>query len=62
MYKYILQIGKHSPSHLGCPITRDVAGLVFLPTGMTVNGQKYTDLLKDKLELHMAVPKCKILM
>ena len=27
-----------------------------------MNGQKYIDLLKDKLELHMAIHKCKIFM
>ena len=27
-----------------------------------MNGQIYVDLLKDKLELHMAIHKCKIFM
>ena len=27
-----------------------------------MNGQKYVDLLKDKLELHVAIHKCKIFM
>ena len=36
------------------------AGLFFLPPGTTMNDQKYVDLLKDKLELHMAIHKCKI--
>ena len=35
------------------------AGLFFLPPETTMNGQKYVDLLKDKLELHMAIHKCK---
>ena len=39
-----------------------MARLFFLPPGMTINGQKYVDLLKDKLELHMAIHKCKIFM
>ena len=30
------------------------AGLFFLPPETTMNGQKYLDLLKNKLELHMA--------
>ena len=38
------------------------AGLFFLPPETTMNGQKYVDLLKDKLELHMAIHKCKIFM
>ena len=40
----------------------ETARLFFLPPGMTINGQKYVDLLKDKLELHMAIHKCKIFM
>ena len=38
------------------------AGLYFLLPGTTMTGQKYFDLLKDKLELHMAIHKCKIFM
>ena len=38
------------------------AGLFFLLPGTTMNGQKYVDLLKDKLELHIAIIKCKIFM
>ena len=38
------------------------AVLFFLPPGTTMNGQKYVDLLKDKLELHIAIHKCKIFM
>ena len=37
-----------------------MASLFFLPPGTTMNGQKYVGLLKDKLELHMVVHKCKI--
>ena len=45
----------------GMPIN-GMAELFFLPPGTTMNGQKYVDLLKDKLELHMATHKCKIFM
>ena len=38
------------------------AGLFFLLPGTTMNGQKYLDLLKNKLELHMAVHKCSVFM
>ena len=38
------------------------AGLFFLPTGTTMNGQRYLDLLKNKLELHMAVHNCTVFM
>ena len=34
----------------------------FLLPGTTMNGQKYLDLLKNKLELHMAVHKCSVFM
>ena len=29
------------------------AGLYFLPPGSTMNGSRYVDLLKEKLEMHM---------
>ena len=38
------------------------AGLFFVPPKTTMNSQIYVDLLKDKLELHMAIHKCKIFM
>ena len=34
------------------------AGLFFLAVGTTVNAQRYTDLMKNKLELHMTVHNC----
>ena len=33
-----------------------------MPPGTTINGQIYLDLLKNKLELHMAVHKCSVFM
>ena len=54
---------KHPPSVMiwGGMSVNGMAGLFFLPPGMTMNDQKYIDLLKDKLELHMAIHKYKIL-
>ena len=37
-------------------------GLFFQSPGTTINGKKYVDLLKDKLELHIAIYKCKMSM
>ena len=54
---------KHPPSVMilsGISVN-GTAGLFFLPPGTTMNGPKYVNLLKDKLELHMAVHKCKTL-
>ncbi|CAM1330816.1 Uncharacterised protein at_DN1629 [Pycnogonum litorale] len=55
---------KHPPSVMiwGGISVNGTAGLFFLPSGTTMNGQKYVDLLKNKLELHMAIHKCKIIM
>ena len=62
--RYTTQTMKHPPSVMiwGGMFVNGTAGLFFLPLGMTMNGQKYVDLLKDKLELHMAIHKCKIFM
>ena len=35
-------------------------GSFFLPVGMTMDAQRYTDLLKSKLELHMIVHNCTV--
>ena len=55
---------KHPPSVMiwGGMSLNGTAGLFFLPTGMTMNGQRYLDLLKNKLELHMAVHNCTVFM
>ena len=37
------------------------AGLCFLPPGTTINGEKYVNLLKSKLEIHMTIHNCQIL-
>ena len=62
--RYTTQTMKHPPSVMiwdGMSVN-ETAELFFLPPQTTMNGQKYIDLLKDKLELHMAIHKCKILM
>ena len=55
---------KHPPSVMiwGGMSQNGTAGLFFLPTGTTMNGQRYLDLLKNKLELHMAVHNCTVFM
>ena len=39
-----------------------ISGLFFLPSGTTMNGEKYVQLLSDKLQLHMQVHRCNIFM
>ena len=39
-----------------------IGGLYFLPSGTTMNGEKYVQLLSDKLQLHMQVRRCNIFM
>ena len=46
----------------GARCLQGTAGLYFLPPGTTMNGEKYVNLLKSKLELHMKVHNCKIFM
>ena len=62
--RYTVQTMKHPPSVMiwGVMSFTETAGPFFLPNGTTMNGQKYVDLLKDKLELHMNVHNCKIFM
>ena len=62
--RYTTQSTKHPPSIMiwGGMSVNGTAGLFFLPPGTTMNDQKFVDLLKDKLELHMAIYKCKIFM
>ena len=38
------------------------AELFFLPKGVAMNGQRYLQLLEEKLELHMTVHNCEIFM
>jgi len=47
---------------LGSDFNPRKAGLFFLDPGTTMNGKKYLELMKEKLELHMAVHNCEIFM
>jgi len=55
---------KHPPSMMiwEAISTQGTAGLFFLGPGTTMNGKKYPELVKEKLELHMAVHNCEIFM
>jgi len=46
----------------GAISTQGTASLFFLDPGTTMCGKKYLELMKEKLELHMAVHNCKIFM
>ena len=61
--RFTQQTIKHPPSVMvwGAMSTQGTAGLFFDP-GTTMNGKKYLELMKEKLELHMAVHNCKIFM
>ena len=41
---------------------KGTAGVFFLTPGTTMNGAKYLELLKNKLQLHMNVHECTIFM
>ena len=58
------QTMKHSPKIMiwGAMSVKGTAGLFFLTPGTTMNGAKYLELLKNKLQLHMNVRECTIFM
>ena len=62
--RYTQQSMKHPPSVMiwGAMSWKGNAGLFFLPKGTTMNGDRYLDLLKEKLQLHMEVHECSIFM
>ena len=62
--KYTVSTMKHPPSQMiwGAMSQHGIGGLFFLPSGTTMNGEKYAQLLSDKLQLHMHVHKCNIFM
>ena len=62
--KYTVPTVKHPPSQMvwGAMSSMGTAELYFLPPGTTINGEKYLNLLKSKLELHMTVHNCQIFM
>ena len=41
-------------------MVKGTTGLFFLPPGTTMNGSKYFELQKNKLELHINVHQCDI--
>ena len=52
---------KHPPSKMIWGVMcRGAAGLYFLPPNTTMNGPKYVELLKEKLNLHIDVHDCTI--
>jgi len=55
---------KHPPSMMIWEVisTQGTAGLFYLYPRTTMNGKKYLELMKEKLELHMAVHNCEIFM
>ena len=61
--RFTQQTMKHPPSVMiwRAISTQGTAGLFFLDPGTTMNGKKYLELMKEKLELHMAVHNCEII-
>lgn len=62
--KYTVMTMKHPPSQMiwGAMSAMGTAGLYFLPKNTTMNGARYLELLKSKLELHMGVHECSVFM
>ena len=62
--KYTVSTIKHPLRQImwGAMSQHGIGGLFFLPHGTTMNGEKYVQLLSDKLQLHMQVHRCNILM
>ena len=55
---------KHTPGQMiwGAMSVNGTAALYFLPVGVTMNGSPYVNLLREKLQLHMAVHQCSVFM
>ena len=62
--KYTVSTMKHPPSQMiwGTMSCNGTAGLYFFPSGKTMNGQKYLELLNNKLKIHMDDHNCNIFM
>ena len=62
--KYTVSTMKHPPSQMiwGAMSQHGIGGLFILPSGTIMNGEKYVQLLSDKLQLHMQVHRCNIFM
>lgn len=58
--KYTIMKMKHPPTQMvwGAMSAMGTAGLYFLEKSKTMNGDRYLDLLKSKLNIHMAVHGC----
>ena len=54
----------HSPSQIiwGAMSINGTAPLYFLPAGVTMNGSPHVNLLREKLQLLMAVHQCSVFM
>ena len=61
--KYTMLTVKHPPSQIiwGAMSVNGTAALYFLP-GMTMNDSRYVNLLREELQLHMAVHQCLVYM
>jgi len=62
--RYTIPTMKHPPSQMiwGAMSKSGTAGLYFLPPKTTMNGAKYLELLRQKVQLHMEVHRCTIFM
>ena len=62
--KYTIPTVKHSPGQTiwGAMSSMGTVGLHFLLSRITINSEKYVNLLKRKLELHMKIHSCEIFM
>ena len=62
--KYTLPTVKHPHSQMVWEVMSSMgtAGLYFLPSGKTINGEKYVNLWKSMLEIHMTDHNCQIFM
>ena len=46
----------------GAMSVNETAALYLLPAGVTMNGSRYVNLFREKLQLHMAVYQCSVFM
>ena len=63
--KYTISTKKHLPSQMiwgGGTQRNGSIGLYFFPSGTTINGKKYLELLKDKLKIHIDIHQFRIFM
>ena len=62
--KYNISTVKHPPNQMkwGAMSANGTAGIYFLKPYTTMNGAKYSELLRDKLPTHMSIDKSLIFM